>query len=80
MAMSLISCLFSLDVSQGWRPSLHRDIILLMFCDCNCTRFANGKCRVIARFDSVHTIGNFTLVDSDIQCDGFECRELRAIA
>ena len=51
-----------------------------MFCECNCTRFSSSKVRNDHTIDSVHTIGNITLVEREIQCDSFQCRELGAIA
>ncbi len=43
-------------------------------------RFPSRKHKMIARSDSVHAIGKITLVDGDIQRDGFEVGELGAIA
>lgn len=51
-----------------------------MFCYRNCMRFSSSKCRMIARFNSLHTIGNIVVVDEDIHRETFECSELGAIA
>jgi len=54
--------------------------ILLMLCECNCTRFPSRKHKMIAWSDSVHAIGKVTVVDGDILGGRFDVRQLGAIA